>query len=186
MQLYVIKNKITGKLYVGMSINAKKRYYVHKYCQKHTKIKSPLYDAMRKYGFDAFELIILRTGLTKEEAARKETKLIARYKHRLYNLHAGGSTGYDMSQHPDKGKVVAWRQALTAGRKGKTPALGMKHTEATKALCGAYGKLRWDLYGRYPTEVLDMSFINAHKTYGISKTHYYRLKKSRGSTNETV
>ena len=53
----------------------------------------------------------------------------------------------------------------------------MKHTEENKKKFGEFGKLRWDKYGRYPDTVVNLSFIEANKQHGISKTHYYRLRK---------
>jgi len=53
----------------------------------------------------------------------------------------------------------------------------MKHTEENKKFFGECGRLRWDKYGRYPAEVTAMSFKEANEKYGISKTHYYRMRR---------
>jgi hypothetical protein len=74
---------------------------------------------------------------------------------------------------------------LSASRIGGKPFLGKRHTEETKALCGKYGKLRWDMYGRYPSEVTKYSFKDAHLKFNISKTHYYRLLK-RDKSNDLI
>jgi hypothetical protein len=70
---------------------------------------------------------------------------------------------------------------LKEKRKGRKPALGMKHTEDNKKKFGEFGKMRWDIYGRYPDDVINYSFNEAKEKYGISKTHYYRLRKLGGS-----
>lgn len=176
MFLYQIVNKVSGNKYYGIAVNTRKRMYVHKHCWKNGT-KSPLYDAMRKYGWDSFELEVLEEGAP-DYIAAKEIELIASDPN-CYNLHLGGHIGFSMTRHGKTDEEVAlWRARLRNGRKGKTPALGMRHTEETKKLCAEYGKLRWDIHGRYPAEVLSYSFAEANRRYGISKTHYYRLRKS--------
>lgn len=174
MLLYQIRNTVTGKKYYGISKSPKQRWYTHRYHYKHG-MKTKFYDAVRKYGESAFVLEILDDGPDKI-IAQKEIDIIASDPD-CYNLHPGGHTGFDVSTKDSK-SVEEWKAKLRKARKGKKPALGMRHTEETKKLCGEYGKLRWDIHGRYPADVLGYSFIEANKKFGISKTHYYRLRKA--------
>lgn len=173
MILYKYTNTISGTVYYGITKNMKQRHYSHR---SHARkgVKTPFYDAIRKYGWESFNLSISKE-LIVEQAQAAEIILIALTKN--YNLHKGGSLGFSMlSKSADE--VLAWREKLSRARAGKQPALGMSHSEATKALCGKYGKLRWDLYGRYPADVTRYPFKEAKKLFEISKTHYYRLKRS--------
>lgn len=184
MQVYMFKNKASGKIYYGISRDAHKRRYAHVYAVKHG-VKTPFYDAVRAYGWEAFEFEILHNDISEAEAASIEIELInsAKEQNMCYNLHLGGHIGFDVRTKGQQ-SVEEWRKKMSIARKGKQPAKGMKHTEENKKLFGQYGKLRWDIYGRYPEEVLDLSFKEANEKYGISKTHYYRLRKARALSNE--
>ena len=51
--IYIFKNKINGKVYIGQSVNIAKRYIKHKFACNNIKSKEynyPLYVAIRKYG----------------------------------------------------------------------------------------------------------------------------------------
>lgn len=172
MYLYQAQNSENGKKYYGITKTFNRRLASHKHAASSGK-KTKFYDAVRKYGWDSFVWTVLEEG-DAEYIAQREIELISNDPH-CYNLHPGGKQGYDVSKGV---KVGEWRARLSAARAGRKPALGMKHTDATKKLCGEYGKMRWDIYGRYPAEVLDYGFTEANKKFGISKTHYYRLKKA--------
>jgi hypothetical protein len=112
---------------------------------------------------------------TELECINAEISLIANYPGKIYNLAIGGQTGFSMRRKTLEEQAL-WKENLCIGRQGLKPALGMKHTEANKARFSEFGKQRWDLYGRYPQEVLDLGFSKSNRKYGISKTHYYRMR----------
>ena len=60
----------SGKVYVGISSNIDRRWAAHGfyYCRKETIFSR----ALAKYGWDNFEHIIVKNGLTKEEACLEE------------------------------------------------------------------------------------------------------------------
>ena len=173
MKLYEIRNLVNDKVYVGITRNTlAQRYRGHKHSSK-TRM-TPLYCAMRKHGFDNFRIELLSEYETTEELESAEFNKIKEYREQgieLYNVLDGG-TAYFPIKDWDAHKVV-----LRFKRAGRKPALGMKHTDENKKLFSECGKARWDKYGRYPDEVLNFSFIESSKKFGISKTHYYRLKK---------
>lgn len=58
----MIKNTINGDLYIGKSINIKRRWRKHRNAYKNKNLKCYdyyLYRAMRKYGIENFEFIVL-------------------------------------------------------------------------------------------------------------------------------
>lgn len=173
MRLYKYTNIKTGRAYYGISKDVKQRNYSHVSLVRRGH-KTPFYDAVRKYGWNSFTLSI-SNELTTEQAQVAEIILIALTYN--YNLHKGGSIGFSILDKSDI-EVLNWRRKLSKARKGRTPAKGMSHTEENKQLFSEYGKLRWDLYGRYPEEVVNYSFREAKEKFGISKTHYYRLKRA--------
>lgn len=90
--------KKDGKIvYIGQTVNLKNRHY------RHVKIDPwddtlkeyhyPLSRGIRKYGEDAYELIVLEDGLLKEELNEKEKYYIAKYDtyYNGYNQSLGGS-----------------------------------------------------------------------------------------------
>jgi hypothetical protein len=70
---------------------------------------------------------------------------------------------------------------LSQARQGRTPALGMKHSDENKRYFSECSKRREP---KYPKQVTEIPFKEASEKYGISKTHYYRLLK-RAGLNET-
>jgi len=172
MYLYQAQNKINGKKYYGITVNLPRRKAVHKYCAL-SGMKSKFYTAIRKHGWENFEWTILEEG-TDSNIAQREIELIANDPN-CYNLHPGGKQGFNVMTSD---RAEEWVAKLRKARKGRKPFAGKNHSGITKKLCGEYGKLRWDIYGRYPSEVLDYCFKEANQKFGISKTHYYRLKKA--------
>ena len=58
--IYLIKNNINGKVYIGQSTNIYERWSEHKRIAKNDlTIKYPLYLAMRKYGIENFTFSII-------------------------------------------------------------------------------------------------------------------------------
>lgn len=176
MFLYKIINELNGHVYIGITRGSiKQRWASHKSCARRG-IKSKLYDAMRSYGLDAFSIEVIATFTSEDELLQAEKAAITQYRNlhgSTYNILDGGESYFPIH---DK---EAWRAKLKEKRQGRKPALGMKHTDENKAKFSASGKYRWDLYGRYPDEVTEYSFKDAHAKFGISKTHYYRLRKDK-------
>lgn len=57
--IYGLRNKISGKWYVGQSVNIAKRWndYKNHRCRRQPK----LYNALKKYGFEAFDKVLIET-----------------------------------------------------------------------------------------------------------------------------
>ena len=74
--VYQHKNKINGKVYIGITMQKPENRW-----KKGEGYKSSphFYSAIQKYGWDNFEHNILFTGLTKEEACLKEQLLIKKF-----------------------------------------------------------------------------------------------------------
>ena len=109
----MLRNMVTGKVYIGQSIHTWRRWHEHKNSAKRGG-KSHLYDAMRKYGAEAFELVIL------EECAptafdEREAHWMAVYDCR------NPEKGYNYMPPGQRGRVMdsAMREKLSAINRGK-------------------------------------------------------------------
>ena len=128
--IYKITNNINGKVYIGQSVNYKKRWNEHKNCAKNG-YDSHLYFAMRKYGIENFTFKVIDFVESKEQADYKEGFYASYYdsynKNKGYNEQICGICKY----HSDrtKEKISISRRKY----KGKYGTFyGKKHTDETK------------------------------------------------------
>lgn len=126
--IYIHKNKINGKIYVGQT------------CQKPEyrwnngegyKRQPYFYSAIQKYGWNNFEHIILKQDLSLEEANYWEEYYIKQYdttNHNFgYNLTLGGNNKIMLEEtkqkisEANKGKIVSeeTKQKISQANKGK-------------------------------------------------------------------
>lgn len=99
--IYKIENKFNGKIYIGQSINIKKRFYIHRYNAYNKKNKDVynlyLYEAIRKYGKENFLYEIIEK-CDKNILNEREKYWIEYYKSNKkengYNLSDGGNNIY--------------------------------------------------------------------------------------------
>ena len=90
--IYMIKNIINGKMYIGKSFDIKKRWANHRYeLNKGAHVNNHLQSAWNKYGECSFEFIIIEE-CSEEELNNKEIywiKTLDTY-HNAYNQTEGG------------------------------------------------------------------------------------------------
>lgn len=104
--IYKFTNRINGKVYIGQTYNLQTRLNSHK--SKALNTKNKFYNAVRKYGWENFELSILSTITvnTKEELSTLLDKLEIEYIKQYnsyksgYNSTLGGHSkrGYKLSE----------------------------------------------------------------------------------------
>lgn len=93
--IYLIRNTITNKVYIGQSNDIKRRWSEHKaraFNLENNCSHKPLYLSMRKYGLDAFQLEIL-CECSIDELDEQEQKYIEEYNSLTpngYNILSGG------------------------------------------------------------------------------------------------
>jgi len=206
---YLITNNVNQKVYVGITINLKERWQRHQSNARNPEsVKGKgtyLYNAMRKHGTDKFSFAEVATFENAEDCSLFEIEKIKQMREDNipnYNLHDGGSLGHRMT--PDNPKweqwlsnlkeaknsfkddevaFNGWKDKLKEQRKGRKPALGMKHTDENKQIASDVSNKYWDTqdtFARNPEKVADilaLSHKEAKLQFGISTTHYYRLKK---------
>lgn len=182
MYLYKITNTVTGNVYIGITRTLiRDRWKAHVWSARNN-IKSALYDAMRSYGIDKFTIECIKKFDNEQDLLQAERDTIAYYRElygKTYNILDGG-----ISYFPIKDKE-AWKNKLKEKRVGRKPALGMKHSDENKQKFSEVSKAYWSTQNTFnEVEIAKLSFKEAHKQYGISKTHYYRLR-NRVRNNES-
>ena len=89
--VYQHKNKINGKVYIGITMQEPEQRWRH---GEGYKSSPHFYSAIQKYGWNNFEHNILFQNLTKEEACKKEQELITKFNSMNrkfgYNSTSGG------------------------------------------------------------------------------------------------
>lgn len=127
--VYSHTNKITGKIYIGITSKSPERRWRNG--EGYIRCKH-FYSAIQKYGWDSFEHSILLEGLTEKQAKNEEQKLIRKNK-RLgisYNITDGGDGN------------VGWRMSNETKEKIAKAHSGKKLTEEHKKHIGESGKGR--------------------------------------------
>lgn len=136
--IYKYTNKINGKVYIGQTINPKKRYYDH----KNAKEDSLFHRAVKKYGFSSFKYDILfnitcNNQLDLENTLNsKETICIKYYDstnlEKGYNILSKGSNSF-YSENRKKYWTEEKREERSRNSFGENnPHYGKKHTEEAK------------------------------------------------------
>lgn len=92
--VYQHKNKINGKVYVGITSQKPEQRWGSQGCNY--KSSPHFYSATQKYGWDNFEHNILFTGLTKEQACLKEQELIKEFNSMNREYGYNSTSGGDM------------------------------------------------------------------------------------------
>lgn len=90
--VYMHINKVNGKRYIGITSQPSEKIR-WKRGSGYAKQKR-FYSAIKCYGWDNFEHLVLERGLSKEQAEKREAELIAEYKsndlNHGYNIENGG------------------------------------------------------------------------------------------------
>lgn len=130
--IYQTTNLINGKRYVGMCKNTHRERYLGS--------GKLLKQAIKKYGRENFQRIVLEECETLEQASESEKKWIQKLNPE-YNISLGGFGGNPdtlkeyWNSIPDKKKARNWGRSSVAG--SKNPMYGRKHSEKTKKLIGS-------------------------------------------------
>lgn len=156
--IYVHKNKINGKVYIGQTNDIKRRW-----CGNGTQYanSTKFWRAICKYGWNNFEHIILEENLTVEEANIKEAEYIKKYNsiENGYNTTLGGSNEkkpYLSKYLKEKWKDPEYREKKIASISGdkshfygsdksgaNNPMYGKHHSKETKEKISKKAKERF-------------------------------------------
>ena len=143
--IYQYKNRINGHMYIGFTNNFKRRYNEHLTASQnlnHKDHNQPIHKAIKKYGIDNFDFIILENNIpTMEEAKNREQYWIKYYdtyeNREHYNETPGGDYPRRNTVHlgEDHGMAKLTTDEVIFCRK-----------------CYAEGKRSRDIYNKYFTD----------------------------------
>lgn len=99
--IYVIRNLLNGKCYVGQTVNIRHRFAYYRSSLRVKECRRPIERAVVKYGWDSFEKLLFH-GIPFSLLDNVESELIERLSSIApygYNLDSGGNA--QKKQHPD-------------------------------------------------------------------------------------
>ena len=136
-QIYIIKNNINNKVYIGQTIqDYKRRWHGHKHESK--SIDRPLYRAMRKYGYDKFWVELIEDNIPYEELDEREIYYIKLYdciNPKGYNISPGGQSFRTEEERQAMAERVSGENNPMYGMCGElNPFYGHHHTEENKQI----------------------------------------------------
>lgn len=110
MIVYMARNKINNKVYIGKTIGELEQRKKEHYYQSKAKTGSYFQSAIRKHGIDNFEWSILCECNNNEELNQKEIDLIKHFKsqdNRIgYNITSGGEISDVLRWHPKRKEII--------------------------------------------------------------------------------
>lgn len=117
MIIYKVENKKSGKVYIGQTIyDLTKRTNQH--LKKSERPKSKFHKALKSYGVENFNWVVLDTAKSKDELNKKEIKYIQEYNsiENGYNMVEGGTGGYNqfaVKSNRKKREGKTWEEIYT-------------------------------------------------------------------------
>ena len=117
--LYIHRNKINNKVYVGITSQSPSQRWGANGIG-YSRHQDKFYNAIKKYGWDNFEHIILQTHLSKETAELLEQEYIQKYNSIIngYNSREGGNTSSPSLESKKK---------MSLAHLGKSPTLEARY-----------------------------------------------------------
>lgn len=133
--LYRITDTLNNKVYIGQTVDNKKRWSQHKaYAKAPEKTGQYIHRAMAKYGVEHFVFEIIATCRTQDDTDETESLLIKQYDSRNkefgYNLMIGGSHGGHSEETKEKMRQATIQQIAEKGH----PAAGREVSQETREL----------------------------------------------------
>ena len=111
--IYLHRNKINGKVYIGQTCQKPEKRWNYGYGYKNCP---RFYSAIVSYGWSNFEHIILENNLTSDEANEKEQYYIKKYNSQNpdlgYNLTEGGSSLSEYWKTPEHRELQSQNKKL--------------------------------------------------------------------------
>lgn len=155
--IYMYKNKINGKCYIGQAKNFNKR---HEYHTAERNNKFPIDKAFNKYGKENFEIIILKENLSTQCLMNFwECYYINKYdvinNKKGYNISSGGSNGNNfIGKTEEEMKEIRKKMSASNWQKGENHSFyGKHHTNETKKKMSESKKgEKNNFYGKNHTE----------------------------------
>ena len=178
--LYKITNQLNGKVYIGQTVNDKRRWVAHKSYAKQDEPVQYVHRAMKKYDIENFTYEVIDFAFNQWQADCLEINYIKQYNSRSkkhgYNIAHGGNvtwqSGLPPEAYPMYGKhhTEEHKQYMSDLFKGKR--LAPPATEETRQ------KISNSLMGHLVSEETREKLSDAHMGKILSEEHIQHLSES--------
>jgi group I intron endonuclease len=177
--VYCHTNKKNGKRYVGVTQQKPEKRWNNGEGYRHSTY---FYNAIKKYGWDAFDHTILFSGMSKEAAEKTEKELIFSWslqnpKHG-YNIDGGGQLNKKLSEHTkrkisnaNKGRQMTREQVEKMAKHKRGVVLSAEHKRKIARGCSLYNIKQYNKQGELLRVFESMS--EAIEVSGISRATLY-------------
>ena len=182
--IYMWRNQVNQKLYIGQAKDFRKRTRDHKYESfnenKKYHYNVPFHCAIRKYGIENFEVCILEKDLNDyDEMDEKEIYYI-----KFYDTLANNKKGYNVASgggnsNPYAGKIEEEMKEI--GRKKSE-----NHANVSGKNNPMYGRTgeKHPKYGKHHSEETKKKQSEAHKGKQFSKEHKQKISEAKKNMSE--
>lgn len=161
MIVYLAKNRVNGKGYVGVTTRSLcKRQREHRYCAQNDSERA-LYRAIRKHGYEQFEWLTLAE-------VQDTVMLLALERQFIAELHTFGSAGYNMTEGGEG--MNGYRPTNETRLKQRLAKLGKKNTAVTRVKKSLYSKNRTPEHLAALSASLRGHEVSVEQRQAISKT----------------
>lgn len=156
--IYKITNKENGKFYIGKTKRKSitRRWFEHQYNARKNDYRHPLYDSIKRYGLEQFEIEIIEE-CEETVLSEKEIRWIEQLSPQ-YNLTEGGEGGDTFSKRSEQSKNIT-RDKLSQHAKK------LWQTEEYKNLQSKLAKERWNHDSYRNSQSSEMKSRWENKTY---------------------
>ena len=181
-EIYMIRNKITKDVYIGQSkYSGEYRYKQHIAEAEHTDRNLRLYNAIRKYGKENMELIILESNVPNEKLNELEIFYISKYDsfNNGYNNTSGGS-GVKNYHHSD-----ITRKKMSIGIKKSMWKINTPERTA-KIIAAQKGRKFTEEHNKHIKESIVNRYGVNNPFYGKHHTVESKMKMSQSLTRYDV
>ena len=170
--VYKIENKINKKIYVGQTNNLDRRMQEHKHDERNNH---PIHNAIKKYGWENFEVSVLYYGVNYNEKEKEYIKLYkSNRKEYGYNITAGGqdSSGENNPQSKLSQSDV---YQIISDLKGNNSieCIAKKYRTTVKTIRNINAGISWRIGSL--EGIADMFNIKPYIVLNINKGNTYRL-----------
>lgn len=187
MKIYQIKNKISGKKYIGQTTTSIEKRF-HQHCRPSSTYCRLLHNAIKKYGIDNFSVKELASTDSIEKLNELEIKFIEELKTLSpygYNLLSGGKNQRHSQETKDKMSKTRTGKKVPALQKprGKRPlSVGLAISKAKKSKPnGLLGKKRKGI--KQPKLRKKVGYIDGGKTYSFNSLKEAAFYFNKSHTN---
>ena len=185
--VYMWRNKVNGKLYIGVARKFKRRTKDHTYAsfnKNHSDYNYPLHKSIRKRGIENYEICILEKNLSHDEMCDKEDFYIKKYdtlkkNEKGYNLASSGG-----SNNPLEGKTPKEKREIS--KKQSEARKGMQLSEKHKQNIGKAFKGEKNHQSRKVICITNGEIFNyikqAEEKYGVDHRTISRCCKEKNKS----